>query len=295
MNTTQIRCFLEVAKSLSYIQAAESLFTTQPAVSYQINSLENELKVKLFNRSNRTVTLTAAGEYLYKELSLLTDNLQNVVQKAKILHDMENRSVITLLIRRLADYTIISNTIKCYSEQHPSTQVEILSQNDSSTKEILLSNEVQLAFCYEYEIENDPEFSFLPLTESGYYVFVSKSHRLATYESLTWCDLNGETLLFANTELQKNKNLINFAKLNQMNIKVSPPYCSFDSMFLNVESGIGFTILPCSKKKQFSGLVKIPLKDLPDMPVGLAWIPERKNKTVQDFIQHAQLCTQNPL
>ena len=55
MNTAQINCFLEVAKSLSYIQAAESLFTTQPAVSYQINSLEKELGIKLFNRNNRSV------------------------------------------------------------------------------------------------------------------------------------------------------------------------------------------------------------------------------------------------
>ena len=290
MNSTQIRCFLEVAKSLSYVQAAESLFTTQPAVSYQINSLENELNIKLFNRTNRSVSLTPAGEFLYKELSPLSESLQNVVQKAKILHDMDNRSIITLLIRRLADYTIISNTIKCYSEQHPSVQIEILSQNDSSTKDLLLSNEIQLAFCYEYEVENDPELAFLPLTEGGYYVFVSKNHRLAAYKSLKWKDLSGEALLFAKTELQKNKNLINFAKLNQLNIKVLPPYCSFDSMFLNVESGIGFTILPCSKKKQFSGLVKIPLTDLPDMPIGLAWIPERKNKTVQDFIQHAKLC-----
>lgn len=290
MNSTQIRCFLEVAKSSSYIQAAEALFTTQPAVSYQINSLENELKVKLFNRSKRTVTLTSAGEYLYKEFLSLTDNLQNVIQKAKILHDMENRSVITLLIRRLVDYTIISNTIKCYSEQNPSTQIEILSQNDSSTKDLLLSNEIQLAFCYKYEIQDNPEFSFLPLIESGYYVFVSKNHHLAAYKSLRLKDLGGEHLLFANTELQKNANLINFAKLNQMNIKISPPYCTFDSMFLNVESGIGFTILPCSKKKQFSGLVKIPLEDFQDVSVGLAWIPERKNKTVQDFIQHAKYC-----
>ncbi len=291
MNTTQIRCFLEVAKSLSYVQAAESLFTTQPAVSYQINSLENELNLKLFYRNNRNVSLTSAGEFLYKELSSLSNGLQNMIQTAKILHDMENRSVITLLIRRLADHSIISNTIKHYSEHHPSTQIEILSQSDASTKELLITNDIQLAFCYEYEMQDDPIFSFLPLIKCGYYVFVSKNHRLAAYKSLSWKDLSGETLLFAKTELQKNKNVFNFADLNEMNIKVLPPYCSFDSMFLNVEAGIGFTILPCSKKKHFSGLIKIPLEDLPDMHAGLVWIPERKNKTVQDFIQIAKSCT----
>ena len=60
MNSTQITCFLEVAKSLSFVRAAKALYTTQPVISYQIKSLESELKVLLFTRDNRNVALTAA-------------------------------------------------------------------------------------------------------------------------------------------------------------------------------------------------------------------------------------------
>lgn len=61
MNTTQLECFMEVANFLNFSRAAEHLRITQPAVSHQINTLEDELGVKLFLRSSKNVRLTPEG------------------------------------------------------------------------------------------------------------------------------------------------------------------------------------------------------------------------------------------
>ena len=61
MNTFQLNCFLAVCDSLNFARAAEKLGITQPAVTHQIHTLEDELDVKLFNRSTRSVQLTPAG------------------------------------------------------------------------------------------------------------------------------------------------------------------------------------------------------------------------------------------
>ena len=61
MNTTQLECFMEVANCLNFSRAAEHLSITQPAVSHQINTLESELGVKLFQRSKAGVIPTEAG------------------------------------------------------------------------------------------------------------------------------------------------------------------------------------------------------------------------------------------
>ena len=61
MNTFQLSCFLEVADMLNFARAAERLHVTQPAVTQQIRSLENELNVRLFNRTTRSVKLTEEG------------------------------------------------------------------------------------------------------------------------------------------------------------------------------------------------------------------------------------------
>ena len=61
MNTTQLECFLAVAETLNFSKAAEMVNISQPAVSHQISSLEAELGVRLFLRTNKSVQLTKEG------------------------------------------------------------------------------------------------------------------------------------------------------------------------------------------------------------------------------------------
>ena len=77
MNTTQLECFLEVANILNFSRAAQRLNITQPAVSHQINTLENELGVKLFHRTSKSVRLTQEG-YLFLQYAGEIVKLANI-------------------------------------------------------------------------------------------------------------------------------------------------------------------------------------------------------------------------
>jgi DNA-binding transcriptional LysR family regulator len=61
MSDRRIQVFHAVAKHLSFTKAAEALFMTQPAVTFQIRQLEEEFNTRLFDRRRGRVTLTAAG------------------------------------------------------------------------------------------------------------------------------------------------------------------------------------------------------------------------------------------
>lgn len=67
MTIDNLKCFILVAENLSFARAAEALYISQPAVTKQINSLEQELGVTLFTRSTRHVELTPAGMSFYKD------------------------------------------------------------------------------------------------------------------------------------------------------------------------------------------------------------------------------------
>lgn len=67
MNTTQLECFVSLAGTLNYMRTAEQLGLTQPAISKQIQSLEDELGAQLFNRTTRSVSLTQIGIHFLPE------------------------------------------------------------------------------------------------------------------------------------------------------------------------------------------------------------------------------------
>ena len=69
MNTVQLECFLAVAEYLNFSKAADFLKITQPAVSHQITSLEDELGTRLFVRTSKNVNLTEAGLMFMEDAS----------------------------------------------------------------------------------------------------------------------------------------------------------------------------------------------------------------------------------
>ena len=77
MADRRIQVFHAVAKHLSFTKAADALFMTQPAVTFQIRQLEEELNTRLFDRAQGRITLTSAGaialEYANRILALSTE------------------------------------------------------------------------------------------------------------------------------------------------------------------------------------------------------------------------------
>ncbi|MCR5230250.1 MAG: LysR family transcriptional regulator, partial [Solobacterium sp.] len=61
MNTKQIDCCIELARTLNFSRAADNLFISQPTLSYQIRLLEEEIGFALFERSGKGASLTPAG------------------------------------------------------------------------------------------------------------------------------------------------------------------------------------------------------------------------------------------
>ena len=76
MNTSQLKNFISVAQTLNYSETAKSAYISQPALTKQINKLESELGVKLFDRSKHGVSLTYAGEEFYKYAVDILDGIR---------------------------------------------------------------------------------------------------------------------------------------------------------------------------------------------------------------------------
>lgn len=83
MNTTQLRYFFELSRTLNYSTAAQQLYITQPTLSRSIMALEEEIGAKLFYRENGNVSLTPAGQLLLRELKPLSIRYDGMLQRVR--------------------------------------------------------------------------------------------------------------------------------------------------------------------------------------------------------------------
>lgn len=118
MNTTQLECFLEVANCLNFSRAAEHLSITQPAVSHQINTLESELGVKLFQRTSKSVRLTQEGfmftQYAGEILKM------SILSKARV-KEFQSQSLSRLVIgcRSTTELQFLRPALAALRRTHP--------------------------------------------------------------------------------------------------------------------------------------------------------------------------------
>ena len=85
MELRHLRSFLTVAEALSFTKAAEQLRIAQPALSRQVQALEEEIGVDLLKRSPRGVTLTAEGKLLLEEARDVLQRADETVKKVQAL------------------------------------------------------------------------------------------------------------------------------------------------------------------------------------------------------------------
>lgn len=122
MNTRQLRYAIELSKSLNFSQSAEKLGISQPALSKQILHLEEELGVKLFDRSTTPLKLTLAGEYFVREAE---DMLYREDQLVRSMEEFKSgkRGKLTIGISPFRSTYLIPTMAKKFKEAYPEVQI----------------------------------------------------------------------------------------------------------------------------------------------------------------------------
>jgi LysR family glycine cleavage system transcriptional activator len=111
-----LRTFCVAARHHTLRLAAEELFITPSAVSHQIKKLEDELRVQLFERSGRTLNLTAAGHLLYEEASLAIGRLEAVAARVQAQYA---RGALRVSVQPFFASELLMPRLNEFSEAHP--------------------------------------------------------------------------------------------------------------------------------------------------------------------------------
>ncbi len=178
MEIYQLKVFLEVARCLSFTEAADTLNLTQPAVSAKIKCLESDLETPLFRRLGRRIELTQVGEYLLEEGPSLVDLETRLVAE---IEEIKQGKFSTLRIGCMPD--VLSNWLPSvlyeYRRAYPDVQTKCI-QFDAVEPlyRAIKTGEVDIAVS-DLSFSTFDEILGLAIGSVNYSLIVSSSHQLA--------------------------------------------------------------------------------------------------------------------
>lgn len=192
MEIYQLKVFLEVARCLSFTEAADTLNLTQPAVSAKIKSLESDLETPVFRRLGRRIELTQVGEYLLEEGPQLVDLESRLVAE---IAEIKQGKFSTLKLGCLDD--ILSHWLPSllyeYRRMYPDIQTKCIALDSvEQLYRAIKTGDVDLGIS-DLSFSTFDEILEIPIGSVHYSLVVSSSHHLAQHPWLSLKELTDQS------------------------------------------------------------------------------------------------------
>lgn len=193
MNVTfrQLRVFVEVARQSSVLRAAEALHLTPPAVSQQIKEVESQVGQPLFDRANRKMTLTTAGEYFVVYARRLLATLKEADDAMARFRRLESGRL-TLCMVSSAKYFLPQMLAKFHAE-HPSVDVRLKLGSREQLVAMMSANEVDLCVMGRPPVDFPSRAE--PFAMHPHVLVTAPTHRFAQAESVPAAALASEPFI----------------------------------------------------------------------------------------------------
>ncbi len=287
MNINSVNSFVSLCKYQNMSMASKHLDISQQGLSRQVKSLEDELKITLFNRTSSGVTLTEYGKELEPIFRSLLDNYEKLVQTA---HDIVNdtNNIIKVGFSQCVASAIGIDFIVAFNTKFPNVKVEIVELYDKDCYSALISGKIDFAFLVE-----PFDMSALDCTHiysDISYVAVNKAHPYATTKSyITMRDLHNEPI-FATSDKYILREV--FDKMcEEQKIKPNILFSTnFLTSYINLPKdtvGIALIMSFFAKYIDTDNIVIFPLKDGPEFNVQFTRLQNQplnpKLKTFENF------------
>ncbi len=188
IDSKKLRHFVALAKVGNFNAAAKALHLSQPALSRSIQSLEQELDTTLFDRSQRAIKLTPAGEHLLKYAQSVIQNLYNLSIEASRLNSLETGSLKIGTGPLPADH-IAAKACAEFLKQHPKISLRLRVDEPSNLEAQLIQGDIDVLIADPRALHNTEELKFEILPSFPAVMVARAGHPLAKKKQISATDL----------------------------------------------------------------------------------------------------------
>ena len=239
MNPRHLKIFLVVYEHRNMTHAARTLYLSQPSVSQVISELEDHYHVRLFERMNRRLFPTPAGEQLAvraREILALLDQTQ------KELSDLSQGSSLRIGVSLTIGTHILPGLISNFSQRMPGVEVFSLVDNTHAVEQLLLENRIDLGLV-EGSVQS-PDVVERPISEDQLVIVAAPAHPLSRKKRVTLADLENARFIIREEGSGTRATFENAMQAAGVTWQIAGVYNNIDAIKQAAQSNLGLAIVP---------------------------------------------------
>jgi DNA-binding transcriptional LysR family regulator len=249
----QLKAFMLVARLGNFTRAAEQLHITQAGLSVMIRELEAQLDNRLFDRTTRTVILTAAGEKFLPAAKMAVNELDAAAAELTDIGERSRRHL-RIAATPLVSSNLLPAACASFRKKHPEIKVQLIDNDLHRVHALVENGEVDFGMGFFFKAARGVErsllcsFQLMRVTsfDSGApgHAPVSKSRRSPAVGKVPWSAMADEVLigLPPDNPIQQLVET-NLTKIGRGN-EERQVFNHFDTLIAMVAAGMGSTIIP---------------------------------------------------
>jgi DNA-binding transcriptional LysR family regulator len=299
MEMSQLEFFLKVIEEGSFSKAADSVGRTQPAVSIAIRRLEEEVGAPLFDRSQKSPTLTEAGEIIHDYAQRILHLREQARASVSELRTLQ-RGRVRVGANESTSLYLLPQVILAYRESHPQVKVEIYRQVSERLPREVLERNVDFALLASEPVDRDLE-SFCILRDE-LVLILNPEHPLAGRDALAVEDLGRESFLAHNVRTASRNRVVEAFAEHHTPLNITLELATVETIKRFVQLNIGLAFVPrmCVREELERGtLATVPVPDLKYHRT--LWVTHRRHMTfshaaaafLKVLRQHAKLTNED--
>jgi DNA-binding transcriptional LysR family regulator len=285
MELRQIRSFLSIAETLHFGRSAELIHLSQPALSLQIRSLEEEVGVRLFERNRRKTTLTAAGAAFRDDAAAALSQLEQAVRRARLAANGK-LGLLRIGFVSTAGSEIVPNIVPQFRKSNPEVEFSLRNILTAEQVQMLESGSLDVGFL-RLPIGGHSALDVVTVHRERFVLVVPSSHKLAKRKRMRLREVAGEDFVMYERTYAPGFHDLMFGILRDAKIapNVSQTAVEIPTLISLVASGMGITIMPASVVKHYvASVVACEILDrIPTAEIGIAVSKRSRTAVVDNF------------
>lgn len=264
MEIRQLEYFLMVSRVNSFTRAAERLYVSQPAVTNAVKSLEDELGIQLFDRSQKQALLTTEGKIFFAHVEQIMTGISNTLEEINSLKNL-GAGVVNIGLTSLGGIPSSVFLLKEFVESYPNIKISVREDETEKLQKLLVEDKLDFAFVFSGEEKS--ALAYLKLPPQELTLCCNRRHRFRRQNVLPLEELLSEPLILHKSTKE------NLAKKFQNVVAEISHVQTIKSL---VSAGIGVSILPEEIFEQDDNLIGVAIEPAIYLQPVIAYKKNRK-------------------